>query len=399
MDADVIVVGAGPAGSVTATLAARAGARVLLLDRARFPRNKACAEYMSPGVLGALHRIGLAETVLARGPLRVPGMDIVAPSGFRFRLQYRASGSSFQALTLPRLQLDHALVTAAVDSGAELEEGVIVREPLTDEGRVRGVIASRAGKELKSRAPLVVVADGARSTMRSALGLDAPLRWPDRVGLIAHYEGPAALDSGFGQMHVSAGGYCGVAPLPGGGVNVGLVLHRFRGRRLPDTPSRLLDGWIAQHPNLAASLAGCARVTPVRGMAPVGARCRTRCGLGFIVTGDAAGFFDPFTGEGIHRALIGAEIASEWMLRGLSQGFDGVNLADYERARRQAFRKKEMVTELVQAFVRFPRLLEHSLPRLQTRSETGDLLGAVLGDIVDPARFLRPGPLWQALRP
>lgn len=398
-DADIIVVGAGPAGSATAALAARAGARVLLLDRARFPRNKACAEYMSPGVLQALCRMGLSDGVLERRPLQVPGMEIVAPSGFRYRLRYEQAGRSLNAITLPRLQLDHALVESAVRSSARLEEGVTVREALLDDGVVRGVVASRDGRRVRICGSMVVVADGSRSMLRRGLGLDAPVRWPNRMGLVAHFDGASGLQGGFGQMHVADGGYCGLAPLPGGGTNVGLVIHFRRGRKSAIPASQIMDDWIARHPLLSRALSGCRRASPVRGMAPVGARARAVAGRGFLVTGDAAGFFDPFTGEGIHRALMGGEIAAGTALKALGDGFGASEIGAYARRRRAAFRKKEVVTCLVQTFVTFPRLLEYALPRLDARPSSADLLSAVLGDIADPGRFLRPGPLWETLRP
>jgi geranylgeranyl reductase family protein len=398
MEADIVVVGAGPSGSVAATLCARTGARVMLLDRAHFPRPKACAEYMSPGVRHVLRRVGLWPAVHATGPLDVPGMEIVGPSGVRFRLRYRQNGTTYQALTLPRLQLDHSLVQCAVRAGAQLEEGVIVREPIEENGVVRGVTASRAGRRLRVAAPMVIIADGAHSTLRSALGLTGTVRWPDRMGLVAHFEGPARLDGGFGQMHVAPGGYCGVAPLPDGGINVGLVIHRPP-RRSGWNAAQILDSWIARHPSLAALLGESRRVSSVRGMVPTGARSRASAGRGFLLAGDAAGFFDPFTGEGIYRALVGAEIAAAAALSALERGQAAADIESYERRRRAAFRNKEIVTALVQAFVRVPRLLEYALPRLETRPQAGEILASALGDIDDAARFLRPRPLWEVLRP
>lgn len=396
MDADIIVVGGGPAGSSTAALAARQGARVLLLDRARFPRPKACAEYMSPGVMDVLNRTGLASAVCARGPLPVPGMDIVSPSGARFRLRYRRGGKTATALTLPRIELDDALATQAVREGARLEEGIIVREPIYSGGAVCGVRASTGGRPLSVRAPLVVIADGAHSTLRSAMGLSRPVRWPNRMGLVAHFTGTPALSGGFGQMHVATGGYCGLAPLPGGGINVGLVVRRRQGGV---SPVRMLDRWINDHPSVAAALDGCVRVSSVRGFSPVGARSRSDAGAGFLMVGDAVGFFDPFTGEGIYRALAGGEIAARAAVAALTHGQRAADIAAYHSSRRNAFACKERVTALVQAFVRFPLLLDYALPRLDARVAAGDLLASVLGDLVDPSSFLRPGPLWEVLRP
>lgn len=395
---DVIVVGAGPAGAVAAGLIARAGASVTLLDRMHFPRPKACAEYMSPGVLDVLERTGFASPVRIAEPLMLNGMEIVSPGGRTFRVHYARNGRPAQALTLPRLALDHALVSQAVQDGADLLEGIVVREPILENGRVLGVHASSQGRQLRLRAPITVIADGARSRLRAMLDLDRPVRWPRRLGLVAHYEGPASLPGGYGQMHVGHGGYCGVAPLPGGGVNVGLVL-REGNRCLPRRPAEALDGWIAAHPALARALHSCRRTGAIRGMSPVGARGRDCAGPGFLLTGDAAGFFDPFTGEGIYRALVGGEIASGAALRVLATGTSPEVQRDYVHAREDAFRDKERLTRLVQLFVQVPSLMEYALPRLAARPRAGQVLSSSLGDLAAPGAFLRPGPLWEALRP
>jgi flavin-dependent dehydrogenase len=161
----------------------------------------------------------------------------------------------------------------------------------------------------------------------------------------------------------------------------------------------MLDRWIGAHPSLAASLNGFERASPVRGMMPVGARSRADAGPGYFLAGDAAGFFDPFTGEGIYRALVGGEIAAKAAVAALQHGYRPADVDRYHRARRNAFTNKEIVTMLVQAFVRFPYLLDYALPRLESRSGAGAVLASVLGDVADARTFLRPRPLWEVLRP
>jgi flavin-dependent dehydrogenase len=117
------------------------------------------------------------------------------------------------------------------------------------------------------------------------------------------------------------------------------------------------------------------------------------------MVGDAAGFFDPFTGEGIHRAILGGRIAAAAALEAVNQGQSAAQIEAYHRARHAAFRQKEMVTALVQAFVRIPGLLDYALPRLESRPLAGGLLASVLGDVADAGQFLRPRPLWDAVRP
>jgi flavin-dependent dehydrogenase len=118
------------------------------------------------------------------------------------------------------------------------------------------------------------------------------------------------------------------------------------------------------------------------------------------LVGDAAGFFDPFTGEGIYRALRGADLVARIGAASLERGdVSGRALAGYERARRQAFGWKQAVTVLVQLFVQCPALMDYAVPRLSERATPGQTLSNVLGDLIDARRFLNARMLWAALKP
>jgi geranylgeranyl reductase family protein len=397
---DVAVVGAGPAGAVSAAQFARRGFRVALLDRAHFPRHKPCAEYMSPGVRNVAQRLGIWEAIQLAGPCLVPGMEVVSPAGKVMRLEYRVDGRRQYASTLPRHVLDEQLVAHAEASGATVMSGVIAHEPLLDGSTVAGVRASQAGTEITVPAKLTIIADGNRSTIARALDFSVPAHWPVRMGLVAHYEGHAPLREGFGQMHVGAEGYCGVAPLPGGRLNVAVVAKTDALHSSSLKASDFFERWIEAAPALRALLAACARVSPVRGVGPIGSRVRRVSTGGAMLVGDAAGFFDPFTGEGIYRALRGAELVAEVGQEALARGdVSAAGLARYDALRSQAFARKLAVTALVQLFVQFPVLMEYALPRLTNRPAPLQALGSVLGDCRDARTFLNLPTLWSALRP
>ncbi len=392
---DVAVAGAGPAGSASACLLARQGYRVVLLDRAHFPRPKACAEYMSPGVIETVQRLGLGGHLEPRDACRVPGMDIISPRGSCFRLEYHLDQRRLWASTLPRHQFDAALLRAAQDAGVHTYEGWHARSPIVEDGAVRGFRGMAGGETVEVRARLCIIADGCRSALARALGLAVPPRWPVRLGLVAYFGGTPRLQGGFGQMHVRADGYCGIAPLPDGQVNVAIVVPADAVRRAGIGAVQFFDRWIEQSPTLRDALAGCERISPVRGVGPIGSRTRRAWCPGALLVGDAAAFFDPFTGEGIYRALRGAEIAAHVATRALC----GLSTSEYDRLRSAAFRRKEFVTSLVQLFVQYPQLMEYSLPRLARRTKPARTLSLVLGDVQDAGAFLRPGMLWSALRP
>src|SRR3990172_4944686 len=135
---DAVIVGAGPAGSALAIRLARAGHAVLLLDRARFPRDKPCSEYLSPGTVGALDELGVLDRVLDARPARLTGMRVAGPDGTVMEGRYVSSHAYPPpvpfALSLPRRTLDQILRDAAGAAGAEVREGVAVEELVYERG-------------------------------------------------------------------------------------------------------------------------------------------------------------------------------------------------------------------------------------------------------------------------
>jgi len=246
---DVLIAGAGPAGAIAALVLARAGVRVMLFDRARFPRDKLCGDTINPGALAILQRLGIAE--VASGGLSVDGMIVTGESGVRCQARY---GGGVHGRALRRCAFDVALLTAARRAGAIVEEGVLVRGPAVDGGTVRGlIVATRQHRDCRIAAPIVIAADGGSSRVARALGLAAPARRPRRWAVGAYFSDVDHEGSGcFGEMHVRRGRYIGVAPLPGGFTNA-CVVTADRGA-LRD-PSALLLDTLKREPLLAPRFA------------------------------------------------------------------------------------------------------------------------------------------------
>ncbi len=392
---DVIVVGAGPGGSATAGFLARAGVRVLLLDRARFPRPKPCGEYTSPDAAAILARLGATDAVRAAGMRGHKGMTIVAPSGQRFTIDYTEAGSPYPSYATDRAKLDAALAQHAIGLGATFCDAVRVEDLRRDEGgRVCGVRTKHGDISAK----WVVGADGAKSTIARLLGVNRPppLR---RLGLAAHYVGVAMSE--FGEMHLQGGDYCALNPLADGIVNVSPVVDVN-----PAAVAQAggLQAFFAQtlrrFPAALAALQGAERVGPVRGVGPMSSAVSRTAGQGWLLVGDAAGFYDPFTGAGVHSALRSAELVAQTLILALEYGdHPALTARRYRQAFRREFGLKRQADRLVQLFVRHPAAMNYIAPRLAARPQPRAQLAAVMGDLADPRTILNPAFFWHLLRP
>jgi menaquinone-9 beta-reductase len=365
---EVLIAGAGPAGSTAAIVLARAGVRVLLVDRARFPRDKLCGDSLNPGTLALLGRLGVREAVDREG-LRIEGMVVTGDTGVAVRGDYPAG---LHGRTLSRRTLDQLLLDAAAAAGAQIELGARVTGPLFDDvaagGVVRGAIIEARGRRVRIPAALTIAADGRRSTLALSTALLRHPARPRRWAVGAYFEGVAGLEPR-GEMHVRPRRYIGVAPLPGGLANVCLVTPERRGF---DRPAELLEGVVARDPLLSARFASARRVTAPISLGPLAVDAVSAGMPGLLLAGDAAGFVDPMTGDGMRFAVQGAMLAADAALRFLEEP----HLRPHARLLHE--RRRQFATKL-----RFNRAL-----RALVGSTTGVRAGAVVATVT-PALLRR----------
>jgi flavin-dependent dehydrogenase len=345
---DVLIAGAGPAGSIAALVLARAGARVLLVDRARFPRDKLCGDTVNPGAMGILRRLGIAA--VTDGSLAVDGMIVTGEGGVRCQGEY---GHGLQGRSLSRRVLDAALLEVAVRAGATIEDGVMVQGPIVDEGRVRGLVLGGAhGTRRNVGASIVIAADGAGSRIARAVGLSRHASRPRRWAVGAYFENVAdqKRPSVFGEMHVRCGRYIGVAPLPEGLTNACVVTADRLALR---DPASLLCGAVHRDAVLADRFARARPVTRPFCLGPLSVTSSASGMPGLLLAGDAAGFIDPMTGDGLRFAFRGGELAALAALAALERDEANAHVR-LSKARHREFSAKWRFNRALRALVGSP---------------------------------------------
>jgi flavin-dependent dehydrogenase len=392
--ADVLVAGAGPAGSATATFLARAGHSVLMVDRAAFPRDKACSEYMSPEAVRILARLGIVEILERAGAFPLEGMKVTGPRGATAHGRFAHAGHHpFRptGLSISRRILDNELLAAARAAGTAVLERTRVEELLYDRGGVAGVVVRDSkGHRHSLRARLTVGADGLRSVVARRLGrrYQGTSR---RMAFVAHVArvadmGPSA------ELHFRDSAYMGLNQIGNDQTNVALVVPTERATHARSGMERFFTETLAEFPGVRERVEAGEVVRSIIATGPFAVWSASVIAPGALLVGDAADFFDPATGDGIYCALRGAELVAETAAAALSHtGPITVDrLVEYRRMRRRVFAGKWAVDRMIDYALRFPRLFDRGVSRLGRHEGMAHKVIGLAGGFVPAREILNP---------
>jgi menaquinone-9 beta-reductase len=387
---DALVIGGGPGGSATAFHLARGGARVCLVEKQSYPRDKVCGDGLTPRAVRALDHMGLREQYQSwsrSAGLKVHGGGHVIELPWPELEDYPSFG-----LARPRADLDQLLARTAEQAGAELREATEAVEPLVEQGVIKGAVVRRQGEDpVDLRAEVVVAADGASSRFAQALGLRRDTQRPIGVAIRQYYRSDRDTDPWIDSyLELRRGddllpGYGWVFPLADGTVNVGVGLLNTSAHFRNINYRRLLTDWVpAVGPEWGFG-ADDAVAKPRSHPLPMGASRHPPVHRGVLFVGDAAGLVNPFNGEGIDYALESGELAAAAVLDTLASG-DRARLLAYRTAVEQRFGSYFAVGRQFVRLIGDPRFMRLATRYGLPRPTLMKLVLKLLANLYEPSR-------------
>ncbi|MFQ5921670.1 MAG: geranylgeranyl reductase family protein [Anaerolineales bacterium] len=396
---DVIVVGAGPAGSATAYFLATQGVDVLLVDKSDFPRDKTCGDALMPRALHVLDQMGLLDDLRATAQ-KADTLRFFAPNGNLLETSVPAAGGlPSYVLVVPRLRLDVAIQQRAVQAGAKFQGQSKVVDIVREAGHAMCVRLKHAGKLYELHARGVVISTGAATRLLRAVGL-----LPERPGLMvaarAYFENVAGIAQQleFYFNHISLPGYGWMFPTSPTTANVGVG---YLGKQHPSLRVGFKK-FVAEHPRMRQILAEADKIGPVRNHPlRVDFHRSPKVRPGVVAVGEAIGLVNPFTGEGIDYALesgqIAAEVIAEVLLTG--QPWTPAALRKYVRRVNERFHRLFVLLTWARRLYFNQPVLNRILGRGSGNHRVIETLINVGLSNARPAFLFSPRVLWAIARP
>ncbi len=394
--ADVVVVGGGPAGATAAFFLACAGVKVALVDRAAFPRDKACGDGLGLSGVLTLEKMGLGDWL--KGCNRFEGMRLSSPDRSS-AVVHPSPDRALDTYIIPRVKLDLKLVETAVVAGARLYEKIHVTslDRLSDD---RVEVRGNCGRcDVRFETSLVIAADGGQVSFTRRLGFAK--RTPDWVGIRAYFEGDTG-SPGILEIHWEPAvtpGYGWIFPVGEGRANVGIGTYTQEVRRQRLNLREMLATFVAENPHAKARLGQARRAGPIMG-GPIrvdAPRVRPFAD-NLLIAGEAAGVVNPLTGEGIGPAMLCGELAAEHALQALEQGtLSAKALRAYGAHFHRTFDAPHRAAFLARTMLSRNWILNQAIRRAATDEDYGHRLNDVISGRLSTAELLKPVMAFKTL--
>jgi geranylgeranyl reductase family protein len=397
LDASIVIVGAGPAGATAAYFLARVGIDVLLVDRAKFPRDKSCGDSICPGAVTILDKMGLLDEIEARGYVQNRAYFLSSPSGHMAHIPFPRDLANYPNYLIPRKEFDNMLVQHAIAAGAEFRDEIrIVDMERIGPQHVR-LVGRQGGRDVHLDTMLVIAADGSISAFTRKLGLvPGPA---DAVALRRYYadvEGePGTLELHWEKSVLPAYGF--IFHLNDGIANVGTGMFQADLRRLKANLNERLETFVTQNVHAQKSLGSARPISPVVGHPYRDDAERVTPYMdNVLVVGDAAGAGHPMTGEGIGPAMLSAELAAAYAAHALVRGDVSMRtLAMYGNAFHGEFDALHRISLMARRALSVPLLVDRTVKRCSHDEIFARSLAGILAGVVSPRAMLHTGMLMR----
>jgi geranylgeranyl reductase family protein len=388
MIVDAAVIGAGPAGAVTAYHLAKNGINVALIDQAVFPRQKTCGDLVTRAGLSWLQRSGLDDWARQFTPIQA--LKFTSPDEQVINVKFSGMDEACVGRIIPRLLLDDQIVRAAVKSGASLMDGCKVDQvDLTDSSRIH--VRTSSGV---IDADLVILADGSRAPVTRKLGL---IKTDFDLWAVQQYLEDVSI-TGAIEFHFQSTilpGYTWLIPMGDGSINIGAGTYTSRIRNKEIDLTAILEQFKAHHPIFPNKLIGCKPITAIRAHPlRTDLNATQTHSTRLMVVGDAAGLVSPFTGEGIASAMVSGELAAAYAKIAFEKGdFSQSMLAPYSRELHKRYEPDKKIARFLRSVLRSPSLLNLLFNRMGKIPQLGQLFGQVFMDEESPQSLVKTSTL------
>jgi menaquinone-9 beta-reductase len=394
---DIIIVGAGPAGTTAAHYAAKNGLKVLMLDKDVFPRDKICGDALSGKSIGILRDMNLLEEVQDLPGAFIQSIVFSSPNHDQFRIDLRNTSLKNipKGFVIRRKIFDNFLFEKIKTTDVEIRENFSVTDVLQSDGIVTGVRGKdrKTGEILEFNSKLLFGADGYNSIVSRKMNLyeHDPDHWV--VALRCYYKNVGGLTDQIELHYVDEviPGYFWIFPIEEGYANVGIgMLHSIIKRKDIDLKKALEN--VINSPSFRDRFVDAEpQEKPIGWNLPVGSKRRKSYGNGFLLLGDAAGLIDPFTGEGIGNAMYSGKFAIETAVEALKQNdFSADFLAQYEDNLWGMIGNELNISSKLQKMGQNKFLLNFVIGKAAKNPEVSDIIAGMLANEVPRKRLANP---------